>query len=349
MRCCDVTIRNQIEDRMVTKNVNGKRIPLVMLKELKETVSGDIEAILITTDTEKKIALKKEDKDKKWVFVENEEDYIIMAIDAFIIDVKEADTVEDVVVTVCVNFEKQEKLELNAQEVTEFFVMNGYAYIANEEDPQLMKEMVEEMLEDGIEFVDPELGEIDVQLVEFKTPNDIHVKINGMEDTIGLIEVLGLLNGYNEYVDTVGVKGEKELKKKIYVMKRKKEKIKKEVGFVINYIFGYENGMINAHTEGLKENYDHKELQIVLPLAQEVVSGIITGIVKDVISQGLELEGNEEMIGETFNIEVKNVVQDGVEMLRIMFSDEKGLMPDDEGVGDIYKQQKEELVKSLMN
>lgn len=142
---------------------------------------------------------------------------------------------------------------------------------------------------------------------------------------------------------------EQEINRRIQLMREHEAKLMKEYGFVVHYVFETDkhefNGMINAHTEGVQENFGHLDLQIVLPLPQETVHPVLTGMVHRIKTEGVVFEPdtkNSEVL-EGYDVYLKVFTHHGKDVLRVILPDAKGRLPFDEGCEAIYKQQMDEL------
>ncbi|MOA18910.1 hypothetical protein D3C78_1392550 [compost metagenome] len=88
---------------------------------------------------------------------------------------------------------------------------------------------------------------------------------------------------------------------------------------------------INYHTHGLKENYNHRDLQIVLPVSMENAHGIVSGIIHDIKEGKVFYEDIDYIgyLGSNHRIQFKEFYECERPVLRILFPDKKGRMPFD--------------------
>ncbi|SEN50448.1 DUF4262 domain-containing protein [Lihuaxuella thermophila] len=110
-------------------------------------------------------------------------------------------------------------------------------------------------------------------------------------------------------------------------------------GWYIHY--QTDGNRIDAHTHGLSENFNHPDLQIVLPISHEAVQGIFRELV-DQIKEGKVFEEGKRydaMIGGKYQVEFIKVPESGREVLRILFPDPKGKLPSEEDCDPMYRRQ----------
>lgn len=98
---------------------------------------------------------------------------------------------------------------------------------------------------------------------------------------------------------------------------------------------------INYHTHGLYENYDHYDLQIVLPLEMPEAHGVAGRIIDD-IKKGKFFEPGQKYYGylkEGYPIEFKEFIECDRSVLRVILCDQNKKMPNDKGCDKYYKKQ----------
>jgi len=64
-------------------------------------------------------------------------------------------------------------------------------------------------------------------------------------------------------------------------LKNQFDKMMKDYGWAAHYV-PYDDNHINYHTHGLSENFNHPDLQIVLPISMENAHGIVSNIIDDI-------------------------------------------------------------------
>lgn len=138
---------------------------------------------------------------------------------------------------------------------------------------------------------------------------------------------------------------------KIKEIKAKETKLMKEYGFVIHNIFSQskEDVLWDSHTHGLKENFNHIDLQIVLPIEPNLINSIIHSMVTQ-IKEGETFEDKiiSDKVIANYDVQlVKIKDSDNRELLRIVLPDINGKFPCDEDCADIYKNQLDDLTEKI--
>lgn len=142
---------------------------------------------------------------------------------------------------------------------------------------------------------------------------------------------------------------------------KKRYEIMKKYGYIIDATFGYDVELdhdfgkgifFNTHTHGLKKNFNHPELQIILPLSKEVVTGIINTVVQTFVVNGDGLTDGQ-VIKDLFNpgydllvVLHKQEDEDGhsQEFLRLLIPDEQNKIPTiQEAPDSLYAYQREDI------
>ncbi|MFX1704980.1 DUF4262 domain-containing protein [Chitinophaga sp. CC14] len=87
---------------------------------------------------------------------------------------------------------------------------------------------------------------------------------------------------------------------------------------------------INIHTHGLSTNFNHRDIQICLPIRPELASSILAQMVEN-IKAGTKYEpGNsyEGVLSGGYKIGIINSVESGRAVLRVIIPDENGTLED---------------------
>lgn len=119
-------------------------------------------------------------------------------------------------------------------------------------------------------------------------------------------------------------------------------------GFYSHYVFEtYENelnGLANIHTHGLKESFNHMDLQIVLPLEPQTVNGLLHTIVNNIKEGKVYKSGKlyDDVI-ENYCVMFKKFKEHDRDVLRLLLPDKDGFFPKDKECADMYKRQIETL------
>jgi hypothetical protein len=129
-------------------------------------------------------------------------------------------------------------------------------------------------------------------------------------------------------------------KARIAEMHRYFESLIEKYGWASHYV-PLDQYHINYHTHGVQENYNHYDLQIVLPLEMGTANGLAGRIIED-IKQGKVFEPGMVYYGylkEGYPITFKIYSECGRSVLRIILCDQNKLIPTDEGCDIYYKKQ----------
>ena len=129
---------------------------------------------------------------------------------------------------------------------------------------------------------------------------------------------------------------------------RQQEEMIKKYGFVIHNVFPSEEDediLYSIHTHGLKENFNHMDLEVVLPMNPNIVAGIFHGMV-DSIKDGetFEDKSTSDRVIQNFDVQLVRVNDGARDLLRIVLPDENGKFPCDKDCADIYKNQLDDIV-----
>lgn len=142
------------------------------------------------------------------------------------------------------------------------------------------------------------------------------------------------------------------MKKKFEEFKKQEEELIEKYGFVIHNVFPSSDDEIlwSHHTHGLKENFNHMDLEIVLPINPNVVGGIFHSMVKQ-IKEGESFEDKliSNRVIQNYDVQLVKVNDGHRELLRIILPDVNGKFPSDEDCADIYKNQLDDIVKDCSN
>lgn len=106
----------------------------------------------------------------------------------------------------------------------------------------------------------------------------------------------------------------------------------------------YENN-INIHTHGLRKTYNHINLEIAVDIPHKYISNIFDGLIDKYIKQGITIDENMECSIDGYpRLKFKHIdhTDDSFDdSLRIIFPDNNGLFPDDNGCNERYSHQYE--------
>ena len=127
---------------------------------------------------------------------------------------------------------------------------------------------------------------------------------------------------------------------------QKKGELINKYGFVFHSVFPDSKDEIlwSHHTHGLKENFNHTDLEIVLPVAPNIAGSIFHGMV-DLIKNGESFENKlvSDKVIVNYDVQLVKVSDGKRELLRIVLPDEMGRFPGDKDCSDIYINQLDDL------
>ena len=135
-------------------------------------------------------------------------------------------------------------------------------------------------------------------------------------------------------------------------MKEFKEFREKEIelinkyGFVIHNVFpGSEDEILwSHHTHGVKESFNHMDLEIVLPINPNIASSVLHGMVES-IKEGESFEDKtiSDRVIRNYNVQLVKVTDGKRDLLRVILPDENGRFPSDDDCAEVYKNQLDDL------
>lgn len=138
------------------------------------------------------------------------------------------------------------------------------------------------------------------------------------------------------------------MKKKFEEFKRQEEELIEKYGFVIHNVFPSSDDEIlwSHHTHGLKENFNHIDLEIVLPINPNIVGGVFHGMVEQ-IKEGESFENKliSDRVIQGYDVQLVKVNDGHRELLRIILPDVNGKFPADKDCADVYKNQLDDILK----
>lgn len=141
---------------------------------------------------------------------------------------------------------------------------------------------------------------------------------------------------------------ERILDRRIRVMREKERELIKQYGWITHYTFETEkreyNGLCNIHTHGLTETQNHLDLQIVIPLPQNIAHGVITQAIS-LIKAGTSFKDGDSS-SEILNgadVYFRKFQENGRDVLRIILPDEHNKFPEDDDCDEYFKRQLEVL------
>ena len=109
-------------------------------------------------------------------------------------------------------------------------------------------------------------------------------------------------------------------------------------GWFMHYV-PVEKSIVNIHTHGMAENLHHVDLQMVLPIEEEMAYMLFSSVIDNIKNGYTYYEGLYNNVIEEVNIEFKKFTENGREVLRLILPDNNGVFPDDEQCESPYHQQ----------
>ena len=117
-------------------------------------------------------------------------------------------------------------------------------------------------------------------------------------------------------------------------------------GFVIHNVFpGSEDEILwSHHTHGVKESFNHMDLEIVLPINPNIASSVLHGMVES-IKEGESFEDKtiSDRVIRNYNVQLVKVTDGKRDLLRVILPDENGRFPSDDDCAEVYKNQLDDL------
>jgi hypothetical protein len=104
---------------------------------------------------------------------------------------------------------------------------------------------------------------------------------------------------------------------------------------------------ISIHTHGMLENYGHLDLEIKLPIPQEVACGVLNGMaesVKDGESFEDKLISDKVLVG--YDVQLVRVNDGTRDLIRVIIPDKNGKFPGDAGCMEGYSNQLDDYMQS---
>lgn len=135
---------------------------------------------------------------------------------------------------------------------------------------------------------------------------------------------------------------------RILRFQKKEREMVDKYGFMVRYVFETEqsefDGLANIYTVGLPETQSHLNVQVVLPLPQNIVHGVISSLVHLIQSGQSFKDGDQSFeVLDGMWVSFKEFDNMGQKMLRIMLPDAEGRLPYHEECDEMYKRQLEIL------
>lgn len=130
-------------------------------------------------------------------------------------------------------------------------------------------------------------------------------------------------------------------------LRKETEKIMREHGYIVHSVFPSEkdtSGKVSHHTHGLKENFNHMDLEIALAIHPNLARAVLGGVAEQIKSgEVFEDKLMSDKIIQGYNVQLFKMKSDNRELLRIVLPDENGKFPFEKDCMDGYKNQLDDL------
>lgn len=132
-------------------------------------------------------------------------------------------------------------------------------------------------------------------------------------------------------------------------LKRWEARMIAEHGFAIHYTAQraegppagsapWPRGFADYHTHGFQETWSHPDLQLVITIGEGVAHGIFWAFARRVEAGERFEDGQdvEDVIGGGLRVRMRQRIQNGRLVLRVLLPDPEGKLPGDEGCEEFY-------------
>lgn len=139
---------------------------------------------------------------------------------------------------------------------------------------------------------------------------------------------------------------DKKMMENFKKLKKQEKEMMDKYGWVVHFVFpsSEEDFFANYHTHGLKENFNHLDLQFVLPMERSLIHSLFHDIV-DNIKDGVNYQEGKRYnnIIQRFDVKFKKFKDGERQVLRLLLPDENGKLPDEKGCNPTYASQLEDI------
>ncbi|MED3554125.1 DUF4262 domain-containing protein [Cytobacillus praedii] len=137
-------------------------------------------------------------------------------------------------------------------------------------------------------------------------------------------------------------------------MKMTTNEMMEKYGWLIHFVSETDlnefNGLSNIHTHGLKENFNHSDFQVFLPVDPQTIHPILIMMVEQV-KEGkvFETGKKDSQVLQGFDVIFKEFEEEDRTVMRLILPDPNGKFPGEEGCMAPYSRQFEELPKMKLS
>ena len=99
------------------------------------------------------------------------------------------------------------------------------------------------------------------------------------------------------------------------------------------------NGICHSFTKGLNTHYSHPEFELIIDLDQRQIMGILNNL-GYMVRDGRRFHDGDIVEGVCTSIPIKLIKSPDSAKLRVVFPDQQGRWPEDEGCEELFRLQK---------
>lgn len=135
--------------------------------------------------------------------------------------------------------------------------------------------------------------------------------------------------------------------KKLKEIKKHSEDMMNKYGYVVHNVFPSKDDdeiLCSHHTHGIRESFNHADLEIVLPLDPKMVAQIFYSMV-ELIKQGESFEDklSSDKVIKNFDVQLVKVHDGTRELIRVIIPDMNGKFPGDKDCANVFSNQLDDL------
>lgn len=127
-------------------------------------------------------------------------------------------------------------------------------------------------------------------------------------------------------------------------MRKHEEMLLQKHGWILRYVFETEDrefdGLANIYTEGLQENFEHMDIQVVIPYSQQAIYPIVFHMV-EMIKRGTVFapETRSSEILDGADVYFRKFEYRGKPILRMFIPDKNRFLPFEDECDQFFKKQ----------
>jgi hypothetical protein len=126
-----------------------------------------------------------------------------------------------------------------------------------------------------------------------------------------------------------------------YARREWDQEMLQKYGWFVHYVPGDDPLPLNAHTHGVKENFNHPDIQIVLPIDTKVLHGVFVSVLDNIRENAVTYEAGKQYddVLMRFPVQFKKAIECEREVLRLILPDPNGFFPDHPMCDENYREQ----------